>query len=87
MRSAHLPHTPTLIEQDINVVVEGWIGVFAPHKTPVETIHDLNKKVNTALVHKASELRRVGFLPVSISADMLEKRHRADFERWSVSDK
>jgi tripartite-type tricarboxylate transporter receptor subunit TctC len=87
MRSAHLPNAPTLIEQDINVVVEGWIGVFAPHKTPAETIHDLNKKVNAALAHKAPELLKFGFLPQSVSADMLEKRHRVDFERWSVSDK
>jgi tripartite-type tricarboxylate transporter receptor subunit TctC len=86
-RSVLLPHVPTLIEHGINVVAEGWIGVFAPHKTAAATVHDLNKKVNAALAHKAPELQRVGFLPQSVSADMLEKRHRIDFERWSVSYK
>ncbi len=49
-RSSALPDVPTLIEAGFDgMALESWAGLFAPPKTPVEIVHDLNSATNVAL--------------------------------------
>ncbi|MDM0106582.1 tripartite tricarboxylate transporter substrate binding protein [Variovorax sp. J22R24] len=48
-RSPHLPHVPTLREQNIDVVAEGWLGLVAPPGTPSSVVEPLSKSMNAAV--------------------------------------
>ena len=47
-RSKFLPEVPTMKEQGYDVVVESWLGVFLPPKTPDEITNALSKAMGEA---------------------------------------
>ena len=48
-RIKSLPDVPTLKEQGIDVVVNGWHGLFAPAKTPVAVLDKIEKDAKQAM--------------------------------------
>lgn len=49
-RSRFLPDVPTMVEQGYkDVVVESWLGLFAPANTPAATVEALNQAVKAAV--------------------------------------
>ncbi len=49
-RAASLPEVPTFIESGVkDFVVDSWVGIFAPAKTPAAVIARLNKELNLVL--------------------------------------
>ncbi len=48
-RVSSLPNVPTLKEQGINVVVNGWHGLFAPGKTPDAILDKVDKDTKAAM--------------------------------------
>src|SRR5499427_5561763 len=48
-RSRFLPNVPTMREAGYNVVVETWLGAFAPRKTPLEAVRALNAAIGEAV--------------------------------------
>ena len=51
MRAASLPDVPTFIESGVpDFVVSGWVGIFAPSKTPQPVIDYLNRELNAVLM-------------------------------------
>ena len=48
-RIKSLPDVPTLKEQGIDVVVNGWHGLFAPAKTPDATLDKIEKDTKQAM--------------------------------------
>jgi len=53
-RAGPLPNIPTLIEEGVDFEYGPWYGLFAPIKTPKETIDQINKATVAAL--KSAEL-------------------------------
>ena len=49
-RAPSLPEVPTFIESGVpDFVASGWVGIFAPAKTPRPVVEYLNKELNTVL--------------------------------------
>src|SRR4051812_18472325 len=54
-RSASLPDTPTLVEQNLTgMTLESWYAAFVPLGTPPATIARLNTAINKALADPAA---------------------------------
>ena len=47
-RSQFLPEVPTMKEQGYDVVVESWLGVFLPAKTPADVVRALSSAMDAA---------------------------------------
>lgn len=84
-RSRFLPDSPTFVESGYkDIVVESWIGFFAPAKTPTETVTKLAAAIGEAL--KNEDLRQglekfaveVSFAPPASFASIV----KADLDRW-----
>jgi tripartite-type tricarboxylate transporter receptor subunit TctC len=82
-RSAALPDVPTMIESGVpDFVVNSWIGLIAPGRTPRPIIDRLNRELNAALA--TPELRdRLNALGINItpgSADDFRREIARDLE-------
>lgn len=81
-----LPEVPTVAESGVpgfNAV--GWMGFFAPQKTPPAIIDKLNKQIATVV--KAPEmrawLREQGFEAVGNTEAQFAAFLKADMARWA----
>jgi tripartite-type tricarboxylate transporter receptor subunit TctC len=85
-RSRFLPKIPTLAEESDyrDIVVEGWIGFFAPAKTPAATVGRLSAAIADAV--KAEEvvqsILKFGSEPWYVGPEPLATLLRDDIERW-----
>ena len=83
-RSKFLPNVPTMREVGYNVVVETWLGAFAPAKTPPEVVRALNAAIGEAV--RSSEmiesLAKIGSETTYEPPDQFAATVRADLERW-----
>ena len=83
-RSPFLPDVPTMREQGFDVVVEGWLGIFAPAKTPAATVQALGDAIGAA-VHApdmAESLAKFGNVPAFEPPDRFAATVKADLVRW-----
>lgn len=85
-RSPLLAEVPTFEEAGLSGVAgTSWFAVYAPAKTPMATIQQLNAAINAAL--KAPELRerfgRLGLEPTGGSPADLAAIMKRDTERWA----
>jgi len=84
-RSRSLPDVPTFEEAGIKgLVLDQWLGVFAPAGTPPAITARLNTEMNKALADPAV---RKGFLdsaqePIGGSADQFVRLVREDFAKY-----
>ena len=84
-RSRFLPAVPTLVEQGFkDVVVESWLGLFAPAKTPADIVAALNQAARTATSAPdfVESLAKVGNDPAYLPPDEFARVVKADLERW-----
>ncbi|HWM47812.1 MAG TPA: Bug family tripartite tricarboxylate transporter substrate binding protein [Xanthobacteraceae bacterium] len=83
-RSKFLPNVPTLKEAGYDVVVDSWIGVFAPANMPANRVAALSKAIETAVKSPeyASSLAKFGNEPDFEAPDAFAKRFRADVAKW-----
>jgi tripartite-type tricarboxylate transporter receptor subunit TctC len=84
-RSSFLPDVPTMTEAGYNVVVESWLGVFVPAKTPAEIVNALSAAIAEAA--KSSQmienLAKVGNEPTSQTPAEFAATVKADIARWA----
>jgi tripartite-type tricarboxylate transporter receptor subunit TctC len=83
-RSSFLPDVPTMKESGYNVVIEAWLGVLVPSKTPNDVVSKLNVAIKDAFsapdtVEKLTTLGNES--AYQTSADFAATI-RADLERW-----
>ena len=84
-RSRFLPDVPTLVESGMkDVVVETWLGIFMPAKTPADIVNKSATMINAALQRPDLRETFAGFAmeavqstPASLAAVV-----KADIERW-----
>jgi tripartite-type tricarboxylate transporter receptor subunit TctC len=83
-RSKFLPYVPTIREAGYNVVVESWLGAFAPAKTPPKAVHALNTAIGEAVrsPEMIESLARIGNDTKFQPPDQFAATVRADLERW-----
>jgi tripartite-type tricarboxylate transporter receptor subunit TctC len=84
-RSAFLPDVPTMREQSFDVVVQSWLGAFAPAKTPAETVRVLGAAINAAARSPAmaQSLAKFGNEPAIETPEEFAATVRADYARWA----
>jgi tripartite-type tricarboxylate transporter receptor subunit TctC len=83
-RSSVLPEVPTFAGAGYRIRGEGWYGIYAPAKTPTETVARLNAAIVSAV--RAPEMKNrltaFGLQPTGTSGPELAKIQRADSELW-----
>lgn len=84
-RSQYLPDVPTLREQKIDVVVEGWTGIVAPPGTPASVIEPLSRSLNAAIADpEVQKSIRAAFLdPFSQTAPQFQAYLDEESARWA----
>ena len=53
-RSTALPEVPTFTESGYGIRGEGWYGIYAPARTPVEVVAQLNRAVRRSRAYATS---------------------------------
>jgi tripartite-type tricarboxylate transporter receptor subunit TctC len=85
-RTNVLPDTPTFIESGLaDFDVSGWVGIFAPAKTPAPVVERLQKDFAAAVADpKVRErLDTLGLQPVANPPAEFAAQVRADQARWA----
>ena len=75
---------PTFKELGFNIEGAGWYAVYAPAKTPKETVDRLSGAIVAAI--KAPDIREkleaLGMEPTGLGPEDLARIHRMDFDKW-----
>jgi tripartite-type tricarboxylate transporter receptor subunit TctC len=83
-RDKAIPETPTLQESKFPIAIDGWIGLFAPDKTPTNVTHkiyaDLKSIYTTTTIKKIEDLY---LRPALSSPDELGAEYATDVKRLS----
>jgi tripartite-type tricarboxylate transporter receptor subunit TctC len=86
-RSTSLPETPTFAENGLaDFVVDSWVGVLAPAKTPAAIVNRLQQELAAVLREPAVRERYavLGIEPVGNTPEEFGAQIRADLARWAV---
>jgi tripartite-type tricarboxylate transporter receptor subunit TctC len=88
-RSPFLPDIPTFKEAGYDIVGSGWYGVFAPAKTPPETVEKLGAALAAGVQSPPikERLLAVGLQPTGTTAAELGRVQKADSELWAPAVK
>jgi tripartite-type tricarboxylate transporter receptor subunit TctC len=83
-RSRFLPDVPTMREEGFDVVVESWLGAFAPARTPAGTVRVLGAAINEVARSPdyAESLAKFGNEPALQTPAEFAATVRADIARW-----
>lgn len=84
-RSRFTPEVPTIAESGYkDVVVESWLGFFAPGKTPPATVARINADVGAALKQEdvVQNLAKFGVEPYIVTPGQFAAIIRRDIDKW-----
>ena len=84
-RSGSLPEVPTFIESGLDgFVVDSWVGILAPAKTPRPVLERLQKEIAAVLAEPEirSRYATLGIEPVGNTPEQYREQIRADLARW-----
>jgi tripartite-type tricarboxylate transporter receptor subunit TctC len=84
-RSPALPEVPTFVEGGLSgFVVNSWVGVLAPAKTPRPIVERLYREISAALADPAVKERYgvLGIEPVGNTPEQFAGQIREDLARW-----
>ena len=83
-RSQFLPDVPTMKEQGYDVVVDSWLGVFLPPKTPDDVLRALSKAIGEATrsATMIDNLAKFASEPLFQTPAEFNKTIRDDLKRW-----
>ena len=83
-RSTALPEVPTFTESGYGIRGEGWHGIYAPARTPVEVVAKLNRAVVEAVRTDefSKRLTPLGVQPTGTSAEEFSRIQKSDSELW-----
>ena len=84
-RSSSLPDVPTFVESGLEgFVVDSWVGIFAPAKTPRAIVERLQREL--AAILATAEVREryavLGIDPVGNTSEQFGEQVRADLAKW-----
>ena len=84
-RSTSLPEVPTFIENGLDgFVVDSWVGIFAPAKTPRAIVDRLQRELAVILAQPDVRERYavLGIEPVGNTSEQFGEQVRADLAKW-----
>jgi tripartite-type tricarboxylate transporter receptor subunit TctC len=84
-RSSSLPDVPTFVESGLEgFVVDSWVGILAPAKTPQPIVARLQKEIAAVLAEPETRERyaTLGVEPAGNSPEQFTEQIRADLARW-----
>ena len=84
-RSSSLPDVPTFAESGLpGFVVDSWVGVLAPAKTPPPVIERLQREIAAVLADPVVKERYgvLGIEPVGNTPGQFAAQIREDLARW-----
>jgi tripartite-type tricarboxylate transporter receptor subunit TctC len=84
-RSGSLPEVPTFVESGLDgFVVDSWVGILAPAKTPQPVVERLQKEIASVLGEPETRERyaTLGIESIGNSPDDFSAQIRADLARW-----
>lgn len=84
-RAASLPDVPTFIESGVpNFVASGWVGIFAPIKTPRPVVDYLNNELNAvlALPEVKARLETLGITATPGTPEQFSQEIASDLSRY-----
>ena len=84
-RSGSLPDVPTFVESGLDgFVVDSWVGILAPAKTPPPVVARLQKDIASVLAEPETQERyaTLGIEPVANAPEQFAEQIRADLARW-----
>ena len=86
-RASSLPEVPTFIEAGLkDFVVDSWVGIFAPAKTPVAVVTKLNSALNEVLKDPEviAKLNTLGITAAPGSPEKFREEIKNDLTRYSA---
>ena len=83
-RSRHVDDVPTFPELGVDVVGQGWYGVFAPAKTPPATVARLSAIISEAVRNPdlRAKISAVGLDPTGTTPQELAAIQKRDYDFW-----
>src|SRR5438067_4040322 len=84
-RSKFLPDVPTMVESGFpNIVIDPWLGFFAPARTPADVVKRLANGIADACAFGDSQRSfiKMGMEPVAMTPVGFKAVLQADLERW-----
>jgi len=84
-RSSFLPGVPTMTEAGYRIVVDSWLGVFVPAKTPADIVNALSAAIAEAVksAPMAESLAKIGNDPAFQTPAEFAAVVKADVARWA----
>ena len=84
-RSPLLPNVPTFKESGVTAEGQGWFALYAPAKTPAETIDRINKVLATRLAtpEVRDRLLKLNVVPQTSTPAQLAELQSDDSRRWA----
>ncbi len=88
-RSPFAADVPTLREGGVDLVGQGWYGLYAPAGTPADIIAKTSAVARETLLSEQGRARmaQLGFVPVAGSPEDLAATQRRDFAFWAPAIK
>jgi len=84
-RASSLPEVPTFVESGLqDFVVDSWVGILAPAKTPKAIVDRLQRELAAVLKDPEVQSRyaTLGIEPVGNTPEQFAQQIRADLARW-----
>jgi tripartite-type tricarboxylate transporter receptor subunit TctC len=83
-RSPFLPDVPTLKESGVDLVADGWYGMWLPAGSSQDFAHQLSAAVVASLAKPEvrEKLSAIGLIPVGTTPEGLTQELAADISRW-----
>ena len=81
-RSPFAPEVPTLKEAGVDLVLEGWYGLYAPVGTPPARIQALYKALEASAARIEPQLARHAIKAAALDPDKLLQLQRAEASQW-----
>ena len=82
-RSPHAPDLPTMTEADVpGLEIDGWVGLFAPAKTPPDAIARLQREIANAMPELKPRFEAAGGEPMDVPPERLKSYLQADYDKW-----
>lgn len=83
-RTAILPNVPTLRESGINVIADGYVGLYAPAGLPADKVQRISKALNEAMQSPdlQKRIQQFAMTPAYSTPEELAKFQAAGLSRW-----
>lgn len=81
-RNPDLDGVPTLRDASIDLAIDGWIGLYAPAKTPDGRVQDLFEALRVAVAANEATFRRLTIRPLVAGPHELSRLQQAEAEQW-----